>query len=292
MLELVTKVRLSEHIDPQTKQRTIRADITNMGDEPIGRLSLAFEYEYETPQDISFEYDRPPGRSIRVEELGRQVDFEPITTDDEALQAGQSRTYLLPTASLAAIESVVAALSPERYGLVIAMNGHRQVAAEGTVVGSFVQAFVAEQPAPAMPEEEAKQQQPSPEEPADRMQLVHRLVARISECSQRVEILPPRQFTRDPASLFGSEEGFQKLAATQWCLRFEDGREVLLSLLELMAVLSRLMMLRWQYDEVCRTGGFPNELPIALPLNVDISRLATGGEETKAFLSRLSFGES
>ena len=299
MLELEVKVRLSEHIDPKAGWRTVRADITNVGEEPIDRIALAFEYKYETPQDVSSEFDQPPGRSIRVQELGRQIDFMPMEAGKESLQVGQCRTYLLSHASLRAMESVVESLSPERYWLAITKNGQREVAVSGVVLGSFVQAFAAKKSDANPIAEGDPERAGNPERElqtgldshgsADRMQLIRSLVAQIMERGQRLEILPPREFTHG-AGVFHDPDGFRRLLATWWRLRLGDGREERLSYVELMALLSKLMMLRWQYDELCRTGGAPNELPVVFPLNVTVARLMTG-EETNCFLSGLRFGE-
>lgn len=300
MLELEVKVRLREHIDPTMGCRTVQADITNVGEEPIDRISLAFEYEYETPQDVSSEFERPPGRSIRVEEYGRQIDFTPVASGEGTLQVGQCRTYLLSHDSLRTMESVVESLSPERYWLAITMNGQREVALSGAVLGGFVQSLAAgkcgagpvagRDPKGAGDEECEVQKQPNSHESGDRMQLVRRLITQAMARGQRLEILPPREFTHG-AGVFDDTDDFRRLRATRWRLRLDDGPEESLSFVELMALLSKLMMLRWQYDELCRTGGCPNELPVVFPLNVTVARCMTG-DEANSYLSGLSFGES
>lgn len=138
-MELTAKVRLGEKVDARTGQRMIWADVVNVGEAPIDRVLLTFEYEYENPQDISQEFDQPAGRSIRIEELGRQIEFLPALGDAGPLPVGYGRAYLLSAHSLATLESIVASLSPERYRLAITMNGHREVAVPGMVVGGFVQ---------------------------------------------------------------------------------------------------------------------------------------------------------
>lgn len=138
-MELTATVRLGVKVDASTGQRKIWADVLNVGEAPIDRLLLTFEYEYENPQDISNEFDPPPGRSIRIEELGRQIEFLPALGDAGPLPVGDGRAYQLPDQSFATMESIVASLSPEKYRLAINMNGHREVAVPGMVVGGLVQ---------------------------------------------------------------------------------------------------------------------------------------------------------
>ena len=69
-------------------------------------MEIVFEYEYENPQDISSELECAPGRLIRVEEFGRRIALLPMVSGEETLQVGQSRAYLLPVESLAAMAGV------------------------------------------------------------------------------------------------------------------------------------------------------------------------------------------
>jgi hypothetical protein len=223
-----------------------------------------------------------------------------MVTGAGALEVGQCRTYLLSHDSMRAMESVVESLSPERYRLAITMNGQREVALSGAALGSFIQALASGNPGAgpvagrdlegAENHEREVQKKPNSHEPADRMQLVRSLVEEVLERGQCLEILPPREFTHG-AGVFNDADGFCRLLATRWGLRLGDGREEPLCFVELMALLSKLMMLRWQYDELCRTGGCPNELPVVFPLNVTVSHCMMG-EETNRYLSGLSFGEA
>lgn len=100
----------------------------------------------------------------------------------------------------------------------------------------------------------------------ERMKWIRSLIERIKQQGQSLEILPPRELTHS-IDIFRSEE-LNRLETSSWSLKFPDGCVYTLSFTELMAVVSELMMLRWHYEEFCRTGGFPNELPVVFSIDV------------------------
>ncbi len=140
MLELAFKLELLR--DGASGPKTLRVQITNVGIRSIrAKVRVYFEYEYETPLDVSDEFQAPCGRIMRFEEIGRRISFRPIPNQPTSILPGSVRTYAMSSGLIPVIESVVAALSPERYRIVVQAHGQRETAISGAEFGGFIDAW-------------------------------------------------------------------------------------------------------------------------------------------------------
>ena len=110
---------------------TLAVRVTNLGADPLSKLTVSLSYENEVPQ---------PGQltpNLKYQGVGGAFGLAKQYLFDGTLQRGLSTTFCLPPFMIEHAQSLVAALSPERYRLTILADEQPIAVVDGSMLGEF-----------------------------------------------------------------------------------------------------------------------------------------------------------
>jgi hypothetical protein len=128
---LRVRVRLEAYQRPG-QPKTLLVVVKNIGDVPAPKLSVHWVYANETPQPMQI-------RSVQAMGISGTLRLDSPSAFKGTLAPGREVSFLLDERTLQPLLGQVAALSPERYGIVVASGELEVGRLEGSVVGDFLE---------------------------------------------------------------------------------------------------------------------------------------------------------
>lgn len=127
----LVRVRMEAYQRPR-RPKTLLVVVQNTGNVPVPKLSVHWTFSNETPQPVQL-------GSIPAAGLGGSLRLETPSAFKGTLRPGQEISFLLGETFLQSMLGQIAALSPERYGIVV-VSGELEVGRiEGNKVGDFLE---------------------------------------------------------------------------------------------------------------------------------------------------------
>ena len=248
-MEPTVHLGLGEFTDSDGGDRGVAIDVTNRGTEILQTLKVEWVHELDAPQ----RGDSPP---LKLQEIGRRYGFSlPRGETDRPLEAGGTRTFLLAPAFTQNILTAIRSDSPGRHSIQITLDGKEESAIPEPALLEFMTRRF-----PVLP----SQFQIS----KDQLHKISNLIGYIVESASGYKVFPPREVIDDPAVLQRGDI-VDRLADTKWWLRFKDGREEILTLVELMCLTYEMIAVKIQLDEAREQGGLTGEINVSFKLPVE-----------------------
>ncbi len=123
--DLPLNLTLEKQEEGETGQFEIVINVENPLDCAVNALNVMWRFDYDDPLDE------------RVQKMNKVAEF--VQLGQGPLLSRETRQFVYPSDGLSALLSVVDALSPERYSIVISFDGTTETAFDGPTFGTWVQ---------------------------------------------------------------------------------------------------------------------------------------------------------